>query len=315
MRIAVIGAGAMGAMTGAKLCKSGQDVTLVDVWKDHVDEINNNGLLLRTKGDEGERIHIKSVCSTDELEDFFDLVIVFVKGIYTADAISAAKKIIGPDTYVFTMQNGVGNADVIADYADPKNIVIGTTTASAALLNPGEVNDTTEVADGIFTAHITSYLKEDDPRVYEIAEIFTEAGINTEVSDDAEVAIWEKLAVNCCLNAPCMLARLNCGAVTTDADGIFVQDCIIRELVTVAQVKGIPLSYSKIRKSVYDVFTSSSHYPSMAQDAYKKAKTEIETITGAVVREGMKYGIPTPVNEVMYHLVKLVENNYDLLWY
>ncbi len=315
MKIAIIGAGAMGAMTGGRLAKLGSEVTLIDVWKEHIDKINSQGLLLRYKGDSGENIKIRGVYSAEELGETVDLVIVFVKGIYTEEAIKAAKSIIGPTTYVITLQNGVGNADIIAQHVNPAFVIIGTTTSSATLINVGEINDTTEVVNGQYTSHITPYIKNDNEKILDIADLFTRAGISTEVSKDAELAIWEKLAVNCCANATCMVTRLDLGTFSNDENGFHLQDKILMELVNVAQVKGIPLNYTKVRESVKKVFLNSTHHPSMAQDAYKKARTEIETITGAVVREGKRVSVATPVNETLYHLVRCVENNYEKLWY
>jgi 2-dehydropantoate 2-reductase len=315
MKIAVIGAGAMGAMTGGKLTKAGNDVTLVDVWKEHIDKMNNNGLLLRHGGDDGEVIKVKAVSSAEEVGGTVDLVIVFVKGLFTAKAIEGAKCIIGPQTYVLTMQNGIGNADVLAQHVDPSRVVMGTTMGAAALLQPGEVNDTTKVAEGQYTVHITSYTKNNNERVREIAKVLTDAGISTEVSENAELLIWEKLVVNCGVNAPCLITRLNCEAFLNDENGDAIEDSIIREIVAVGQVKGIPLNFCKLKKFMTDSVSKTTHHPSMSQDAYKKVKTEVETITGAVVREGKKYGVQTPVNETLYHLVKCVENNYEKLWY
>jgi 2-dehydropantoate 2-reductase len=314
MKIAVVGAGAMGAMTGVKLAKSGQDVVLVDVWKEHIDEITKNGLLFRKRSDAGERIKVKAVYSADEIKDAVDLIIIFVKGMHTSNAIQGAKNIIGPDTYVMTIQNGIGNAEVIADYVAPEKIILGTTSGTAILMNPGEVNDTTGYVEGQPTVQINSYTKDNSKRIDEIAEVLTKAGISTMVSANTELAIWEKLAINCCYNTLCMLANLDCGTLTNEPYSDFLLDNILREVVSVAQVKGIPMNYSKSRQFMKNLFESSSHHCSMSQDAHKKVPTEIETITGALVREGKKHCVSTPVNESMYYLVKTIENNYKKLW-
>ena len=313
MKIAVIGAGAMGAMFGAKLARSGNKVFLVDIWKEHVDVINEKGLLLKYKGSGGEYIPVKAVLSVKEVPGPVELIIIFVKGMYTETAVNEAKDLISSDTHVLTLQNGLGNADIISKYVEPSKVIMGATKDCATLIQPGIVNDTTEKLP--VTTEIVSFDKSITPELEEVAETLTKAGIGTEVSASAEVDIWKKLIINCCVNAPCMLTRLNMSIMTNDPYGSKLCHELIHEICTVASKKGINIDPEQMHAFIKDYYKESAHHPSMSQDAYKKIKTEIETITGAVVREAAKYSVPVPVNETFYNLIKLVENNYDKLWY
>ena len=310
MKIAVMGAGAMGAMVGGRLAKAGNQVWLVDVWKDHVEKMQRDGLLLETS----EGVQILPVSATTRAMDvrdqggYMDLVIIFVKGLYTEQAIQDAKVFIHDDTYVLTVQNGVGNADILAKYVPPERVLMGTTLAAAILLGPGHVRDST--AGSPFT-QIMPLHGEITPDVQRIVETLQGAGLEAEATPEAETAIWKKLVVNCCTCGIGTITRLSCGQVCEEPDGAALVSEVIREVCAVANAKGLHLDYKENLEHFFAVYRSSTHYASMVQDAKKKAQTEVETITGAVVREGKRLGVPTPVNTTIYHLIRMISSHYN----
>ena len=315
MKVAILGAGAMGAMVGARLTKAGHDVTAIDVWQEHVDKINKDGLTLQIRGKDASQWPLKATTDYNAIKGPVDLVIVFVKGTFTKSAMQAAKVFIGPDTYILTIQNGVGNADTIAEVVPADQVVVGVTVCSATLIEAGTVNDTSERIPGQCGTHICSFTKKNNARVDEIAKALTDAEIPTDVFADVDVIIWEKLAVNCTANGPCVLTRVNMDTMVNNPYGPRMHDQIVQELVAVAKAKGIILDYDKVRNNVAAIHKGNTHHPSMAQDAFKKRPTEIDTISGAVVRGGKEHGIPTPVNETVYNLVHIIQDNYDKRWY
>jgi 2-dehydropantoate 2-reductase len=308
MKIAVIGAGAMGSILGGRLSADGNDVWLVDVFKEHIDAINKNGLRIK-KGDHEDRITVKAVTDANKVEvqsGYPDLVLIFVKGIYTEDAIQSAQKLIGTDTYVLTLQNGVGNADILAKYVPAERVVLGTTLSAGGMIEPGYVLDS---SPNNFTQIMP--LKGDVSGVAKIASALSSAGWQTEATLDAELAIWNKLAVNCCTNACCTITRLSCGQVCEPPFGRNLLTDVIKEVCAVANAKGLSMDWKKVSDHFFDVYSNSPHYPSMLQDAKKKAKTEVEMITGALVREGDRLGVPVPVNRTIYNLISMISGHYN----
>ncbi|MDR3278875.1 MAG: 2-dehydropantoate 2-reductase [Synergistaceae bacterium] len=309
MKIAVIGAGAMGSILGGRLAAAGNDVWLVDIFQAHVDAINQNGLRIK-KGDRVDTIKIKAAISADAVYaeiGLVDLVLIFVKGIYTEAAIKSAQKLIGDHTYVLTVQNGVGNADILAKYVPQERVLMGTTLSAGGMIEPGFVLDS---SPNNFT-QIMPMKGEVGPAVKMIVDAMNKAGWETEATPDAEQAIWNKLAVNCCTNACCTITRLTCGQVCEAPFGRNLLTDVIKEVCAVANAKGLPLDWEKVSGHFFDVYSSSPHYPSMLQDAKKKAKTEVEMITGAVVRDGERLGVPVPVNRTIYNLISMISNHYD----
>ena len=146
MKVTMMGAGAMGGMVGARLAAAGNDVWLVDTWPEHVAKMQKEGLVLDTK----EGTKVLKVNATTRVQDVYDqngyaeLVIIFVNANFTDQITRDALAIIGPDTYVLTMQNGVGNADIIARYVPKNRIICGTTLCAGVVEGPGHVRDSSQ---------------------------------------------------------------------------------------------------------------------------------------------------------------------------
>lgn len=309
MKIAVIGAGAMGAMVGGRLAKAGNDVWLVDVWKEHVETMQRDGLKLDTA--EGQ-VTLPVNATTDANQvlasgGIMDLVIIFVKGLYTEQAIKEALGFIGDKTYVLTVQNGVGNADILAKYVPPERVLMGTTLAAAMLLGPGHVKDSgTDTFTQIMP--VSGEITED---VQKIVATMSTAGLKTEATPEAETAIWKKLVVNCCTCGIGTITRLSCGQICEKPDGEALVTEVIREVCAVAKAKGLDVDFQESLDHFFEVYTPSKHYASMVQDAKKHNPTEVETITGAVVREGKRLGVPTPYNTAIYHMIRMISSHYE----
>jgi 2-dehydropantoate 2-reductase len=309
MKITVIGAGAMGSILGGRLCACGNDVWLVDIYKEHVNAINKNGLRIK-RGDKEDKIDVKAVTNADEVYEqsgCSDLVLIFVKGIYTEDAIRSAKKLIGDHTYVLTLQNGIGNADILAEYVPAERVLLGTTLSAGGMIEPGYVLDS---SPNNFT-QIMPLKGGVGEATQKFAAALSSAGWQTEATPDAELAIWNKLAVNCCTNACCTITRLSCGQVCEAPFGRSLLTDVIKEVCLVANAKGLSMDWKKVSEHFFGVYSNSSHYPSMLQDAKRKAKTEVEMITGALVREGDRLGVPVPINRTIYNLISMISSHYN----
>lgn len=307
MKIAVMGAGAMGCLYGGHLAKGGNEVWMVDVWEEHVNNLKSQGLLMST-GDNKE--YVKLNATTDpKAVGTVDLLVIFTKGLHTEAAINNSLSMIGEGTYVLTLQNGIGNVDIINQVVDEKKILFGMTTLSSDLQGPGHIECTFHGRGLTQMKPLTSV---SNPQIEKIVETFNQSGIYTELSFEVERKIWEKLIVNCCLNCVTAITRLHCGHVVEQESAKFLLEAVTKELVDVANAKGIPLEYDYALKHLTDVaWEAYNHYPSMVFDLKFKRKTEIDLISGSIIKEGQKHNIPTPVNATLLSLIKIIENNYD----
>lgn len=316
MKIAIMGAGAMGCMFGAKYVRSGQDVCLVDGWKDHVDKMQKDGLNVERKG-ETYNVKIKAVMEVQEAVDYFggaaELVMIFCKGMQTDEMIRRSLPLINEETCVLTLQNGIGNPEIIGKYVDHDRVLFGAASAGSVLLGPGSIRDTT--SDRPVLIHIMPLSRVMNDRCREVADVITKAGMGTEAELGTEQFVWEKLSLNCCVNATSVMTHMCLKDMTNDPNGKILFDHIVREVVNVALAKGVDTSYEHLREFVQLAGSKSEHYPSMLQDARNKRPLELDTITGAIVSEGRRLGIETPVNETILLITSMISDNYDKLWY
>jgi 2-dehydropantoate 2-reductase len=304
MKIAILGAGAMGSMTAGYLVKK-HDVILVDVWKEHIDEINKNGLRVRFK-DEEQTVRPKATVDPRDAKDS-DLVIVFVKSIQTSAALEQNKALLGADTLVLSLQNGYGNDEDILKFVPRENIIMGTTDRAASMIAPGYVNNS-----GGQYIHIGP-LGDDKSKAELVAKAFGECGLNTDVSDRQHVQeiIWEKLMINCANNALVAIMDIN----TPQLAGEFLSDAfkmLMRESVEVAKAYGLPFDYETFVEKDNALLASlvKEAHTSMWQDIHHKRRTEIDRMNGAIVRLGKAKGVPVNCNELIVHLVHSMEKRY-----
>lgn len=304
MKIAIIGAGAMGSLYGGYLSKAGQEVYLVDVWQQHVDEINAHGLKIEEP--EGEvTVYPKAAVSADAV-GAVDLAIVFVKSIMTKKAMESNAALISPHTYVLSLQNGYGNIDEIEKFVKREQIIAGTTAHGATMISAGRIKHA-----GKGATHIGSVSKGDDTKVQEIAQILKAAGFDTDVSNNVMELVWDKLIINVGINALTAILKLRNGQLLDHEGSKAIMKAAVEEAVMVANSLGMNFNSEETLKKVMDVAQKTGqNMSSMLQDVTNKRKTEIDTINGAIVREGSKQNISTPVNIVLTNLIKTMEKSY-----
>lgn len=301
MKIAVIGAGAMGSLYGGYLSKVSNEVYLVDVWQQHVDAINTEGLFIQ-ENDETVVVHPKAISSASSI-GYVDLAIVFVKSIITGSALKRNLALIGPNTIVLSLQNGYGNIEQIAEYVSVNNIIAGTTAHGSTILGPAHI-----VHAGIGETHIGWVRNKKNDRINNIAEIMRKAGFKTLVSDNVMELIWSKLIINVGINALTAILKVKNGNLLEQEETKLIMRMAILEAVNVANAMGYNFNVEEMVKKVMEVsFATSENKSSMLQDILNKRKTEIDTINGAIVKEGQKYLVDTTVNLVLTNLIKTLE--------
>ena len=299
MKIAIIGAGAMGCLYGAKLSAIEEnEVFLVDIWKEHIEAINSKGLAMEEKGGVLEFKKLKGVLKASEA-GICDLAIVFVKSTLTGEAVRTNREIFGTDTIVLTLQNGLGNVELIKAELGGDNIIAGTTAHGATMLGPGRMR---HAGSGKTVIGELTGMKTD--RLCRISELLSRAGLETEVSDNVMGLIWDKLLVNVGINAITAITELPNGEIIKYGELDAILEAAVEEARAVALAKGIKLNYEDPVTHTREVCKATSeNKSSMLQDILNQKQTEIDMINGAVCREGEGVGITTPVNSVLTNLI------------
>jgi len=281
----------MACLFGARLARLGGTVTLVGTWPEALQIIARDGIEV----EEGDR-RWRAVPAVERLGGALgpaDLVLVLVKSHRTAAIAPRASAARGPAGRVLTLQNGLGNAEVLAAAAGPLHVDAGVTTAAAALLGPGRVR-----VSGLGRTHLAP-----SPGASWIAALLEGAGFPIEIAGDLRVVIWRKLAANCAINALSALRGVPNGALLESPVDRARLEGAAREVGAVAGAQGISLGADAAEIAVGVARATAWNPSSMLQDLERGAATEVDAINGAVVREGRRAGVPTPINEALWREV------------
>ncbi len=317
VKIAVIGAGAMGSMLGACLKMGGADVTLVERNPELAKRLADPGLLIRHYTDDPDSaaslppVPMKTCTDAQGLGEM-DLVLFMVKGPDTRAALSSAMPLFGEKTWALTLQNGVGNVDILAEALPKERILYGCLNMSAIMEEPAVV---TGNLFGKVNVYLGAVVKEEAQRQFGevLAAVFSAGGAPAAYIDEIDREVWSKMLVNIAVNASCGLVRLRGGEAGEDQQFVMLAVDMIKETIAVAHALGIELDFGKFMTRTLPAArkTSGAHYPSMAQDMMMyQAPTEIDFLNGAVERLGNELGVPTPVNTTVSRLVRVIEHNY-----
>ena len=310
-KIAILGAGAMGSLVGAFLIRGGADVILVDPYEAHMDTIRTTGLTMHIN-EETICQQIPTCYHADQAGPV-DVVICLVKSLFTEKALLEAKALFKPSTLIFTLQNGLGNADTISHLFSPDRILQGVMKITSQLNAPGEL--TSHILPEMTAIHIGTMNGNTDAIVaaQSLAVYWCKGGLKAEYHDNINDFIWGKAVNNIAINSACAITRLNIGSFLSEPKGWFITEQCIREVIAVANAKGIKLNFNTVTESIQKntIPKFGSHYPSTAQDVMNKETTEIETLNGAIVKYGKRLGLPTPYNECVAAFIQVIQNHYS----
>jgi len=313
VRIAIVGAGAMGCVFGGKLALAGHDVTLVDVRQDHVDRINERGLELRAP--DGSKDLVSLVATTDPSDlDPVDVQIYLCKGFATAEAAASMAHALTPDGWAVSVQNGLGNERVLAEVLGAERVVPGTTTVGAVSDEPGTTLMSPGTAEGSSFTHLGSPEGADDvpPGLVAFAETLSASGLPAEADPDADAVIWTKLAMAVSMGPLTGILRRSVQDVVDDVHALGLWRDMFDEVLAVAAAEGVTLDEDQLRSHCEATYRSVGHHTtSMAADVVAGRRTEIETMALEVARRGREHGIPTPVVETVGRLVRALEGSYE----
>lgn len=303
MRICVIGCGAVGGIFAAHLGRLPDlEVYAYDVARDHVDAINRAGL--RLSGAESFTVNIRAAYDPRQIPHC-DYGVVATKSIHTEAAIAAAAHLFDESSAICSVQNGVGNEEILARHV--RYVIRGTTFPAGHLIEPGHVgyDISGDTWIGPFEPSATPM-----DRVEELAATLTRSGLNTIALEDARGAQWSKLIFNAATNPVGALTGLHHGAAAHFAPTGELFNALIDEGCAVARALGIELDQDPRNLVEKGARAPGKHKASMLQDALAGRQTEIDFMNGALVEWGAKVGVATPLNRAMWALIKGLEHSW-----
>ncbi len=302
MKVCVLGAGSLGSTIGGALAKAGNEVHFVG-RAPHINAVNASGLVMVTPSGE-ETVHPIGH-TTPEGIGACDLVIVLCKAFDTAKTMEEGKELVGPQTAVMSLQNGLGAEDVLCECVGAQHVIGGKTYIGGMLLEPGRVQATILGKD-TFIGELDGSITE---RVRAIGKAFDDAGMHCIVSDNIMGVIWDKLLVNVATGAVCGITHLPYGDMYEEEKLVATAVAAVQEGIDVAHAAGVELTYDNPMDTLELARAGlpKSFKPSILQSLEKHRPTEVGVINGAVVAQGKKHGVPTPVNETLVACVTGIE--------
>jgi 2-dehydropantoate 2-reductase len=289
MQLTLLGTGAMACLFGARLAGVAE-TTLVGAWAEGLAAIEERGIVVEESSGASSTVRVRAARLGASV-DPADLVLVLVKAWQTEKVAPHLVSLLKPDGVALTLQNGLGNLEKLGPRAH-----LGVTTVGATLLGPGRVRP-----GGAGPIHVAG------PEW--VVELFRRAGFEAHRVDTAQVdsLVWGKLVVNCGINALTALLRVPNGELLDRPDAALLMERAATECAAVARAQGIALPFPDPVARVREVAQKTAvNRSSMFQDILRGAPTEIEAINGAVAREGERLGVPTPVNETLWRLVRAI---------
>jgi len=302
MRIAIVGTGAMGSVYAGLLGAAGNEVWAIDTSEAHVAAMRSDGL--RVEGASGDRV-VRIHATSDATEvGPVDLVVIATKAMHVREAAASARPLVGPDTVVLPIQNGLGSGDVVADVLGEGSVVTGVAGGfGASLVAPGHVHH-----HGFELIRLGERRGPVTPRVARIADVWRAAGFTVQTYADVDRLVWEKLICNVCFSGTCTVLGVTVGAVLADPSAWSVASRCATEAYEVAVASGIALGFDDPVAHV-EAFGRAipGARPSMLLDLIAGRPSEIDAINGAVPPRATALGLEAPCNVVITALVKALE--------
>lgn len=303
MKIAIAGSGALGCGFGYHLQKNGEDVTLLDNWEDHIQAISTNGLKITVNGVEDTQK--MKICKPNELNEEMDAIFVFTKSMGLTSMMKSIQHIIGEETKVVCLLNGLGHLKTLEEFVDKKNIIMGTTVWTAGIDAPGVTH-----LNGQGPVELQNSVPEEKEGALKIVDILQQSGLNGVYSDNVNFTTWRKACVNGTMNALCALLDTTIEKVFATSTIDSMLSGIVTEFAAVAQAQdGIKLDVEEtityLKKLAEKV---GAHYPSMHQDLANHRPTEIDFLNGAVAKASERLGLEAPYCQKVTDLIHAKED-------
>jgi len=304
MRIAILGAGAMGSWFGAHLAMNGGDVELLTTNRAHIEAVQRDGLTLRYVG--GESIVPVSIGRPEQINQVVDLVVVLTKTHQLDDALGSISHALKPDTAVLSLQNGLGNEEIIARHVGLDNTWIGMSMVPADRISPGVIESMGAGASWFGPAHRLR------PAIAErIEAMFTDSGLDVRYDENIKSRVWQKVAFNAGINAVCALTQGTPGLIEASKTGKVLLQDVAAEVASVAKAMGIFVDLDAVFETIdFACQNHSEHMPSMLKDLSSGKPTEVDALNGAIVNYANDHEIAVPLNTMLASLIRMAEQGY-----
>ena len=293
----------MGSVYAGLLAAAGNEVWAIDRWQEHVSAINANGL--RVEGASGDRVvRIRATSDPAEVGPV-DLVVIATKAADVEVAAAAAQALLGPDTVVLPIQNGLGSADRIAAVLGEERVAIGIAGGfGASIRAPGHVHH-----HGLELIRLGERDRPVTPRIEAIADVWRAAGFNVKTYDDVGRLVWEKLICNVTFSGTCALTGFTIGEVMADPDAWAVAEACGLEAYAVARALGIAVVIDDPIEYIRDFGSKlQGARPSMLLDMQAGRRCEVDVINGAIPPLAERLGLSAPVNTTVTRLIRARES-------
>lgn len=298
MKIVIVGAGALGSLFGGLLARAGATVSLYNPSNvEHIRCIQSAGLVIE-RGGAPLSVAVAATTTPEALADA-DLVGIFVKAHQTARAMEQIAPKLSPRSWVLSLQNGIGMEEEILRFVPGERFLRGVTSQGATLVAPGRVRWA-----GVGPTKLGRWSGPPTPEIEELLTLFGKAEIEAEYSEEVERLLWEKIIINCAINPLTALFNQPNGVILDDPQLREVAKAVVHETLRIARAHGVMLTEEEAVARVETVARKTAqNISSMLQDVRRGRPTEIDYINGAVVREGQRLGIPTPLNLLLTRLI------------
>ncbi|WP_158896996.1 MULTISPECIES: ketopantoate reductase family protein [unclassified Pseudomonas] len=303
MKICILGAGALGSTFGAWLSEAGHETWLLNRPNAHIEAVARDGLDIET-ADGRRRVQVRAAVSAETV-GAVDLVVVLVKSFATAEAMRQALALVGPETLVLSLQNGLGHEELLAEIVGPERVIAGKTYVGGVLLGPGRIRSGV-AGKRTLIGELDGQLS---ARVQAVAAVFEDAGLATTVSSNIRGTLWDKLLVNVATGALTGITQFSYGQLYSEPQLRDTALQAVAEAIAVARAAGIELGLRE-PQAAWELAREGlppSFKTSLLQSLQKGSITEIDFINSAVVRLGQQYHVPTPVNATLVACIKGIE--------
>jgi len=294
MEILIIGTGSLAVLFAARLSQAGQDITLLGTWQSGLKALDQSGARLVDAGGKEQRFLVRA---TDDPQDCRDIkyAIVLVKSWQTERAAGQLASCLADDGFALTLQNGLGNREILVNKLGTGRVVLGTTTTGGTMLGPGLVK---AGGEGLLSI-------EANPVFDPLGEALKSANFKLEIVKDVRSLIWGKLVISSAINPLTALLRVSNGELLNRPSARALMYGLADETARVASSERVKLAFSDPAIMVEEVARSTAvNHSSMFQDIQRGAPTEIDAICGAITRVGQQNNVPTPINQVCWRLVQ-----------
>ena len=292
--ILLVGTGALSTLFAARLSEAGHHISMLGTWKDGLQALSQVGARITDADGKERTFHVHATNDPDEVKGFRH-AIVLVKSWQTKRVADQLKGILAPDGIALTLQNGLGNREMLARDLGPERVALGVTTTGATLLGPGLVK---VGGEGIISL-------EQNQALGPLEAALRSSNFNLHVVQDARSLVWGKLIINAAINPLTALMRVPNGELLSHPWARRAMSALAREAADVAQAENVSLPFSNPIEAVEEVARKTAkNLSSMFQDVRRGAPTEIDAICGEVTRHGEEHGVKTPYNRSCWQLVK-----------